>query len=92
MLLRSRTSTRRYLGILYMLLRSKTSTGRAGPREICYNLGVRAEMMMMMVYYCPSKGSPLPVIHKLSPRCSELSTSIAAWAAAKLRLATIIYY
>ena len=47
---------------------------------------------MMLVYYCPSKGSPLPVSHKLSPRCSELNTSIAASAAAKLRLAGALSY
>ena len=30
----------------------------------------------MMVFYCPSKESPLPISHILSPRCSELNTSI----------------
>ena len=33
-------------------------------------------MMMMMVFYCPSKESPLPISHILSPKCSELNTSI----------------
>ena len=44
----------------------------------------RVMMMMMMVFYCPSKGIPLPVSHIPTPSCSELNTSMAASAAAKL--------
>jgi hypothetical protein len=44
-------------------------------------------VMMTMVYYCPSKRTPLLNTHTFAPVESELNTMSAALAASKPRLA-----
>ena len=49
--------------------------------------GEAVQVMMMMVYYCLSKRTPLLNTHTFTPVESELNTLSAALAAPKLRLA-----